>query len=240
PTTPAPATRLVDLGDGALNAPAGERFAERPAVRAERADKKPAAQAKVRFTLTGETGTTFEGGATTVTVTTKADGVAKAPALLAGGKPGALTVKATLLGTTEPVTLGLRGEVTAPRADKLVRTDETELTCEAGATFEGRIALTATRDGEAAPGVAATATVLAGADPADGEEATDQGPYFLTPGDEPAEDRRTRELTLTTDAKGNLLLPELRTDDTTGTFRLRVETTGGAVVVLELKVTDPA
>ncbi|MCK2144115.1 lytic transglycosylase domain-containing protein [Streptomyces sp. WAC00276] len=240
PTTPAPATRLVDLGDGEFTAPAGERFADRPAVRAERADKKPAAQAKVRFTVTGGTGTTFEGGATTVTVTTKADGVAKAPALLAGGKPGALTVKATLLGTTKPVTLGLRAEVTAPRADKLVPTDETELTCEAGATFEGRIALTATRDGEAAPGVAATATVLAGADPADGEKAADEGPYFLTPGDEPAEDRRTRELPLTTDAKGNLLLPELHTDDTTGTFRLRVETTGGAVVVLELKVTEAA
>ncbi|MEY6569510.1 lytic transglycosylase, partial [Streptomyces sp. PGLac3x] len=237
---PARAPGVGALGAGALSAPAGERFADRPAVRAERADKKPAEGAKVRFTLTGETGTTFEGGATTVTVTPKADGVAKPPALLAGGKPGALTVKATLLGTTEPVTLGLRGEVTAPRAAQLVRTAETALPCEAGATFEGRIALAATRDGKAAPGVAAPATVLAGAEPADGEKAADEGPYFLTPGDEPAEDRRTRELTLTTDAKGNLLLPELHADDTTGTFRLRVETTGGAVVVLELKVTEAA
>ncbi|WP_436736421.1 lytic transglycosylase domain-containing protein [Streptomyces sp. BBFR102] len=240
PTKPAPATRLADLGEGTLSAPAGERFADRLAVRAERADKKPAAEAKVRFTVAGETGTAFEDGTTTATVTTGADGVAKAPALLAGGKPGALTVKATLLGTTEPVSLGLRGEVTAPRADKLVRTDEAELTCEAGVTFEGRVALAATREGRAAPGVAATATVLAGADGADGDKAADKGPYFLTPGDEPAEERRTRELPLTTDAKGRLVLPELHADDTTGTFRLRVETTGGAVVVLELKVTEAA
>ncbi|MFD6241961.1 lytic transglycosylase domain-containing protein [Streptomyces diastaticus] len=238
PTTPAPATGLVDLGEGTLSAPAGERFADRPAVRAERAGQKPAAKAKVSFTVAGKTGTTFEDGTTTAVVTTGSDGVAKAPALLAGGTPGALTVKATLLDAPEPVSLALRGEVTAARADKLVRTDETELTCEAGATFEGRIALTATRGGQAAPGVAATATVLTGADPADGEKAAGEGPYFLTHGEEPAEERRTRELALTTDDKGRLVLPELHTDDTTGTFRLRVETTGGAVLVLELTVTE--
>ncbi|MFD6554796.1 lytic transglycosylase, partial [Streptomyces sp. NPDC058398] len=41
---------------------------------------------------------------------------------------------------------------------------------------------------------------------------------------------------LTTDADGLLKLPKLYADDTTGTFLLRITTTGGATLTVELTV----
>lgn len=91
----------------------------------------------------------------------------------------------------------------------------------------------ATYKGAAAGKVAATATLLASAD---ATTANDKGPYFKDASGKPV-----RTLTgLETDASGLLKLPELYADDTTGTFVLRVTTTGGATLTVELTVTAPA
>ncbi|WP_372352386.1 hypothetical protein [Streptomyces sp. KL116D] len=88
----------------------------------------------------------------------------------------------------------------------------------------------ATYKGAVADGVAATATLIKSAD--DATEA-DKGPYFKD-----ADGKAVRTLKdLTTDADGVLELPKLYADDATGTFLLRINTTGGATLTVELKVT---
>ncbi|NUO44921.1 MAG: lytic transglycosylase, partial [Streptomyces sp.] len=63
-----------------------------------------------------------------------------------------------------------------------------------------------------------------------------KGPYFKD-----ADGKTVRTLTgLETDANGLLKLPKLYADDTTGTFLLRVNTAGGAVLTVELTVAVPA
>ncbi|MFE4719233.1 lytic transglycosylase, partial [Streptomyces sp. NPDC056728] len=42
---------------------------------------------------------------------------------------------------------------------------------------------------------------------------------------------------LKTDGDGRLQLPRIYADDATGTFLLRIDTTGGATLTIELKVT---
>jgi hypothetical protein len=91
----------------------------------------------------------------------------------------------------------------------------------------------ATYKGAAADGVAATATLVKSADDA---TVNDKGPYFKD-----ADGKTVRALKgLKTDANGRLLLPKLYADDTTGTFLLRITTTGGATLTVELKVAAAA
>ncbi|MGW7493544.1 lytic transglycosylase domain-containing protein [Streptomyces luteogriseus] len=232
PTTPPTPTdtvdHLEDAGTAKLTAMAGDAFGRRISTRAETEAGKAVAKVRVRFTIVGDTDTTFTGGEDVATVSTNSSGVAVAPALQAGEKTGTVTVRATVVGRAVPG-LDYKATVTERAADALARTGDAALTCAPGGTFANQVEVKATYKGAVADGVAATATLIKSADdPA----VTDKGPYFKD-----ADGKTVRTLTgLKTDAKGLLKLPKLYADDTTGTFLLRVTTTGGATLTVELTV----
>ncbi|MFI1307297.1 lytic transglycosylase [Streptomyces sioyaensis] len=236
-------TVLARVGDEDLTATAGSEFTASPKVRAEDAAGKPVAGALVRFTLPASAGARFPGNRTAVTVTTDKAGLATAPALRAGEKPGAFTVRATAVGRGAPAavfdaTVKARP---APKADKLARTSDKELTATAGQPFaEDAVEIKATYRGKPAAGVPVTATMVT--DDPDHPVENDKGPYFKDPeatGDEQGDPVRT--LTgLTTDAHGLLKVPKIYTDSHAGTFRLRLTTADGAVLIVKLKVASPA
>lgn len=63
----------------------------------------------------------------------------------------------------------------------------------------------------------------------------DKGPYFKD-----ADGKTVRTLTnLRTGADGTLKLPKIYADGTAGTYKLRLTTEGGAVIVIELEVEAP-
>ncbi|MFC8144832.1 lytic transglycosylase domain-containing protein [Streptomyces paradoxus] len=239
PTTPStpPATpptptdtvdHLEDAGTAKLTAMAGDAFSKRISTRAETEAGKAVAKVRVRFTIVGDTDTTFTGGESVATVATNSSGVAVAPALQAGEKTGAVTVRATVVGRTVPG-LDYKATVTERAADALARTGDTALTCAPGGEFAGQVEVKATYQGAVADGVAATATLITSAD---NPTANDKGPYFKD-----VDGKTVRTLTgLKTDAKGLLKLPKLYADDTTGTFLLRITTAGGATLTVELTV----
>ncbi|MFD7297040.1 lytic transglycosylase domain-containing protein [Streptomyces sp. NPDC059897] len=234
-TTPPPTTsptesvtKLADAGTGTLAALQDDTFSQRVKVKARNAAGSAVGSAKIRFAIVGDTDATFSGGATGATVSTNSSGVATAPAVEAGKQTGQFKVRATVVGRTlDPVYA--TATVTA-RADKLIRAGEEELTCEAGGTFAEDVELKATYKGAAAGKVGATATLVKSKDDA---TQADKGPYFKD-----ADGKTIRTFKgLTADAEGNLTVPKLYADDTTGTFLLRVTTTGGATLDVELKVT---
>ncbi|MCS0606507.1 lytic transglycosylase domain-containing protein, partial [Streptomyces sp. LP11] len=219
---------LKDAGTDKLTAMAGDAFTERIGTRAETKAGKAVGKVRIRFTITGDTDTTFTGGEKVATVVTDAKGTALAPALQAGEKTGDFKVTTAVVGRTVkgvdyPVT------VTARAADTLARTTDKPLTCTPGGEFADQVQLKATYKGAVAEKVAATATLIKSA--TDATE-NDKGPYFKD-----ADGKPVRTLTgLRTDAKGLLKLPKLYADDTAGTYLLRVTTTGGATLTVELKV----
>ncbi|WP_309097911.1 lytic transglycosylase domain-containing protein [Streptomyces sp.] len=236
-TTPPPSTsptptdtvdHLENAGTAKLTAMAGDAFAQRISTRAETKAGKAVAKVRVRFTILGDTDTTFTGGESVATVATNSSGVAVAPALQAGEKTGAVTIRATVVGRTV-AGLDYTATVTERAADKLARTGDGALTCVPGGEFASPVQVKATYRGAVADGVAATATLVkSAADPT----ANDKGPYFKDAAGKPV-----RTLAgLTTDAKGLLTLPKLYADDTTGTFLLRITTAGGATLTVELTV----
>lgn len=236
PTTPTPTEtvdHLEDAGTGALTATAGDTFGEQVAVRTETKAGKAVAKVRVRFTIVGDTtDATFTGGETVATVVTDSAGTATAPALVAGEKTGDFIVRTTVVGRTL-TGLDYTASVTARQADTLVRTSDTALTCVPGGEFADQVEVKATYNGAVADKVAATATLIKSADDA---TENDKGPYFKD-----ADGNTVRTLAdLTTDADGLLKLPKLYADDTTGTFLLRITTTGGATLTVELTVAAAA
>ncbi|MGA5270016.1 lytic transglycosylase [Streptomyces lydicamycinicus] len=240
---PAHPTTLVRVGDKDLSTTAGTEFATPPQVRAQDAGGKAVAGVPVRFTLPPATDARFPGDATTVTVTTDKDGLATAPTLRAGDRTGDFRIRvSTVRHTTPAVEVGATVKAKpAPKADKLARTSDKELTATAGKAFaEDAVEIKATYQGKSAAGVAVTATMITN-DPKQPVE-NDKGPYFKDPGATgDAEDKPVRTLTgLTTDANGLLKLPKIYTDAHSGTFLLRLTTADGAVLTVKLKVAAPA
>ncbi|MFE1799437.1 lytic transglycosylase domain-containing protein [Streptomyces sp. NPDC059517] len=237
PATPSPTPtetvdHLEDAGTGKLTATAGDTFTEKISARTETKAGKAVAKVRVRFTITGDTDTTFTGGESVATVVTNASGVATAPALKAGEKAGAFKVRATVVGRTVSG-LDYAATVTARQADALARTTDTALTCVPGAEFADQVEVKATYKGAVADGVAATATLIKTADDA---TENDKGPYFKD-----ADGKTVRTLAgLETGKDGLLKLPKLYADDTEGTYLLRITTTGGATLTVELKVAAAA
>ncbi|MFI1417965.1 lytic transglycosylase domain-containing protein [Streptomyces sp. NPDC020731] len=234
PPTPTPTDtvdHLEDAGTATLTAMAGDTFTKRISTRAETDAGEAVAKVRIRFTVVGDTDTTFTGGESVATVVTNSSGVAVAPALRAGEKTGPVAVRATVVGRTVKG-VAYKATVTERAADTLVRTSDEALTCAPGGEFADAVELKATYEGAAADKVAATATLVASADdPA----VNDKGPYFKD-----ADGKAVRTLSgLTTDADGLLKLPQLYADDTTGTFLLRVTTAGGATRTVELTVAAP-
>lgn len=235
PATPAPpptstdtVDHVEDAGTGKLTAMAGDTFAEKITVRPETKAGKAVAKVRIRFVITGDTDTVFAGGEKVATVVTGSAGTATAPVLVAGEKTGDLRVTASVVGRTV-AGVNYTATVTPRAADALARTGDTALTCTPGGEFADAVEVKATYRGAVADGVAATATLIKAADDA---TENDKGPYFKD-----ADGKTVRTLTgLKTDANGVLKLPKLYADDTTGTFLLRVTTTGGATLTVELKV----
>ncbi|MGY5054322.1 lytic transglycosylase domain-containing protein [Streptomyces sp. 900105755] len=238
PTLPPTATdsvdHLEDAGTATLTAMAGDAFGKQISTRAETKAGRTVAKVRVRFTIVGDTDATFSGGENTATVVTDSKGVAVAPALQAGEKTGDFTVRAGVVGRTVKG-VDYDATVTARAADTLALVNTTALTCTPGAEFADQVEAKATYQGAVADKVAATATLIKSAD--DTSE-NDKGPYFKD-----ANGNAVRTLTdLQTDADGRLTLPKLYADDTTGTFLLRITTTGGATLTVELTVAaaDPS
>ncbi|WP_327716486.1 lytic transglycosylase domain-containing protein [Streptomyces sp. NBC_00490] len=237
PSTPAPTPtdtvdHLEDAGTAKLTAEAGDTFTKRISTRAETSAGKAVGKVRVRFTIVGDTDTTFTGGESVATVVTNSSGVAVAPTLKAGETTGEFTVRATVVGRS--VTgLDYKATVTERVADTLARTSDTALTCTPGGEFADQVVVKATYAGAVADRVAATATLITSADDA---TANTKGPYFKD-----ADGKTVRTLTgLETDADGLLKLPKLYADDTTGTFLLRITTSGGATLTVELTVAAAA
>ncbi|MGX1269328.1 lytic transglycosylase domain-containing protein [Streptomyces phaeoluteigriseus] len=236
PATTPPATtptdsvhHLEDAGTAKLTAMAGDVFGDRIGTRAETKAGTAVAKVRVRFTIVGDTDATFTGGESVAAVITDSRGIATAPALRAGEKTGAFTVRATVVGRTVAA-VSYSATVTARAADALTRTGSAALTCVAGGEFADQVGVKATYKGAVADRVAATATLVKSADD---PTANDKGPYFKDAAGNPV-----RTLTnLSTDADGLLTLPKLYADDTAGTFLLRVTTEGGATLTVELTVT---
>ncbi|MFG2355777.1 lytic transglycosylase domain-containing protein [Streptomyces sp. NPDC048521] len=236
PTSPQTPTdtvdHLEDAGTPKLTAMAGDAFTERIGTRAETKAGKSVGKVRIRFTITGDTDATFTGGETVATVATDAKGVALAPALQAGEKTGDFKVTTAVVGRSVKG-VDYTATVTARAADTLARTSDTALTCTPGGEFADQVQLKATYKGAVADKVEATATLVKSA--TDATE-NDKGPYFKD-----ADGKPLRTLTgLQTDDKGLLTLPKLYADDTTGTFLLRITTTGGATLTVELTVAAPA
>ncbi|UUU34654.1 lytic transglycosylase domain-containing protein [Streptomyces sp. CA-210063] len=234
PTTTPPETptdtvhHVENAGASTFTAMAGDTFADKLVARTETKAGQAVAKVRVRFTIVGDTDTTFTGGENVATIVTDSTGKATAPALVAGEKTGDITVRATVVGRSVTA-LDYKATVTARQADALARTSTTALTCVPNGEFAEQVEVKATYRGEVADKVAVEATLIKSL--LDVTE-NDKGPYFKD-----AEGKPVRTLTaLETDENGLLKLPKLYSDDTTGTFLLRIETEGGATLTVELKV----
>ncbi|MFG2948556.1 lytic transglycosylase domain-containing protein [Streptomyces adustus] len=234
PSTPAPTPtdtvdHLKDAGAQTLTATAGQAFDGKIGARAETKAGKGVGKVRIRFTLVGDTDATFTGGENVATVATDTTGLAMAPVLQAGEKTGTFTVRAQVVGRTLAA-VDHTATVTARSADTLTRTSDTALSCTAGGEFADQVEVKATDGGAVADKVAATAMLVGSA--GDTTE-NDKGPYFKD-----ANGNAVRTLTgLETDANGLLKLPKLYADDNAGTYLLRITTTGGATLTVELTVT---
>ncbi|MGW2787719.1 lytic transglycosylase domain-containing protein [Streptomyces populi] len=228
PTPTQTVDHLTNTGAGKLTATAGDTFAQKISVRTDDKAGKAVAKVRVRFTIVGDTDATFAGGESVATQVTDKLGTATAPALVAGEKTGDFTVRVTVVGRVM-AGLDYTATVTARQADALTRTTTAALTCAPGAEFADQVEAKAADKGNVAGRVAATATLVKSATDT-GEN--DKGPYFKD-----ADGKPVRTLAaLTTDADGLIKLPKLYADDATGTFLLRITTTGGATLTLELTV----
>ncbi|RNL70726.1 lytic transglycosylase domain-containing protein [Streptomyces sp. I6] len=235
PPTPPPSATVFGIenaGGGRPTATAGEDFAELPKVRAKSRSGQSVVGADLVFELVSETDARFSGDRTSAVVRTGEGGVAVAPALKAGEQTGDFTIRVTVAGRALP-RLDYTATVTPRQADALARTGDEELTASPSSEFAHAVEVKATFKGATATGAAVTATMVSAAD--DPDENT-EGPYFKD-----AEGDPVRTLTeLRTDADGMLVLPQIFSDDRSGTFLLRLTTEGGAVLILELQVAAPA
>jgi membrane-bound lytic murein transglycosylase B len=232
PTPTDTVDHLANSGTGTVTAMAGDAFTQKIGTKAVTKAGKAVAKVRIRFTVVGDTDATFTGGEKLATVVTNSTGVAVAPALQAGEKTGDFTVRATVVGRSVAA-IDYKATVTERVADTVARTSDTALTCTPGGEFADQVEVKATYKGAVADKVGVTATLIKSKLDA---TANDKGPYFKD-----ADGKTVRTLTgLTTDAKGLLKLPKLYSDDTTGSFILRITTAGGANLDVELTVAKAA
>ncbi|MFB7105518.1 lytic transglycosylase domain-containing protein [Streptomyces hydrogenans] len=227
-----PTLRVARLkpGTAALTAVTESTFAQAATVTAVDAAGRPVAGVSVRFELPATTDARFPAGATTVTVTSDARGVAKAPALRAGEKAEPFTIRASVPGRS--LTAELKATVEVRKADALARVGDAALTVTTGGdyaevTVEGRL------DGALAPGVTVTAVVT---DSADSAQQSADGPSF----GKDAAGNPVRTKVLKTDANGRLSIKGLVAGEKAGSYVLLLTAPGGGTAKLTLTVTEPA
>ncbi len=102
----------------------GDTFGQKIVVKAVTKAGKAVPKVRVRFTISGDTDSTFAGGERVAAVVTDSAGKATAPALVAGARSGDFKVSAVVAGRTVtgvdfPVT------VTERQADAVARTGDT-------------------------------------------------------------------------------------------------------------------
>ncbi|MGW4052977.1 lytic transglycosylase [Streptomyces sp. NPDC004779] len=228
-----PTVKVAHLraGTAVLTAVTESTFAEAASVTAVDASGRPVAGVSVRFALPGTTDARFPAGATTVTVTSDAKGVAKAPALRAGEKAEPFTVRATVPGRSLPAA-ELKATVEVRKADVLARVGDTALTAETGAGYEP-VTVEARRGAAPAPGVSVTAVVT---DSADAPQQSADGPSF----GKDAAGNPVRTKVLKTDAQGRLSIKDLVAGSQGGDYVLWLTAPGGGTVKVKLTVTAPA
>ncbi|MCZ4083454.1 lytic murein transglycosylase [Streptomyces antarcticus] len=233
---------LTLLGGTGLKAETGAAFAEVPKVKAVLSDGKPAVGQDVVFTVESDTtgGTAFpKAPGASLVAKTDASGIATAPGLKAGAKPGTFTLRASAYDKTGRLSVGFTGTVTAkPVVDLLARPEGSKpLSAAAGKSFKG-VELRATAQGKP---LAVSGVVAELVEKKDGvwvpvDPATAKGPYFE--GAKEGEKATRLELPAT-GADGKIVLPELFTaaDLAPGTYRLRLTTPDKVTLVLDFEVT---
>ncbi|MFD8015883.1 lytic murein transglycosylase [Streptomyces sp. NPDC059762] len=228
-----PTLRVARLrpGTAVLTAVTESTFAQAATVTAVDASGRPVAGVSVRFELPATTDARFPAGATTVTVTSDAQGVAKAPALRAGAKAEPFTIRATVPGRSLPAA-ELKATVEVRKADALARIGDTALTAQTGADYP-HVTHEAPLGGALAAGVSHTALV---ADSTDAPTQSADGPSFGK--DAAGNPIRTR--VLKTDAQGRLSIADLVAGEKAGGYVLWLTAPGGGTVKLTLTVTAPA
>ncbi|MFE0337510.1 lytic murein transglycosylase [Streptomyces sp. NPDC058955] len=228
-----PTLRVARLrpGTAVLTAVTESTFAQAATVTAVDASGRPVAGVSVRFELPATTDARFPAGATTVTVTSDAQGVAKAPALRAGAKAEPFTIRATVPGRSLPAA-ELKATVEVRKADALARIGDTALTAQTGADYAD-VTVEARLGGALAAGVSVTAVV---ADSTDAPTQSADGPSFGK--DAAGNPIRTR--VLKTDAQGRLSIADLVAGEKAGGYVLWLTAPGGGTVKLTLTVTAPA
>lgn len=228
PSTPQ-ASRLERVGDGRLDAEAGGAFDVRPRARAVDGDGRAVPGERVTFEIIGKTGARFAGGATRVSVATDHRGIATAPDLRAGDRPGSFTVRAALRALPAVVFEARVRPVPSPVPDTLTRTSDVPLHAPVGGTFSEPITVRVTAAGKPVAGAVLTATLPPG------ETGDDVGPYFTGEDGLP-----TGALVLApSDADGKVTLPDIYAGDHPGTYSLTLSTAQGVTLPLVLTVTAP-
>ncbi len=242
PVPPAvPHLAELTLLDGAgLKAETGAAFAEVPKVKVALSDGKPAVGQDVVFTVESDTtgGTAFpKTPVDSLVVKTDASGIAAAPGLRAGAKPGTFTLRASAYDNAGRLSVGFTGTVTAkPVVDLLARPAGSKpLSAVAGTSFKD-VELLATAQGKplAVSGVLAELVEKKDGAWVPVDPATAKGPYFKG-----AKEGETRLELPATGPDGKIVLPELITaaDLVPGTYHLRLTTPGKVTLVLDFEVT---
>ncbi|MFG3189338.1 lytic transglycosylase domain-containing protein [Streptomyces omiyaensis] len=221
----------LKAGTAVLTTVTESAFAEAATVTAVDASGRPVAGVSVRFELPATTDARFPAGATTVTVTTGADGVAEAPALRAGEKAEPFTVRATVPGRSLPAA-ELKATVEVRKAGALARVGDADLTAAPGASYAD-VTVEARLDGALAAGVTVTAVVT---DAEDSAEQSADGPSF----GKDAAGNPIRTKVLKTDDRGRVSIKDLVAGEKAGSYVLLLTAPGGGTAKLTLTVSAPA
>ncbi|MEV4434045.1 lytic murein transglycosylase [Streptomyces sp. NPDC049585] len=239
PSKPVEFKAIEHVGTAELTATVDdEAFADHAKVKVVTADGRPVPKGtQVRFEVIGpktKARFTVDGKDSTFALATVAeDGTATAPDLKAGSVAGDFALRATVDGKdgAKAGKFDFAATVKPRLATALQRIGKDELKATPKGSFAGRITVEASGDGKVVAGAKVTASILG----PDGKPAT-TGPYFKDENGKPAR----KPLTFTTDDNGRIVLPELFTDEQSGTYTLELTTTNGAVLKLTLTVAAPA
>ncbi|MFF4737765.1 lytic transglycosylase domain-containing protein [Streptomyces sp. NPDC001262] len=226
PTPDLTPTRLDVLGSDRIGAETGQVLRDRFRVRSGNRGGQAVPRQDVTFEIVGDdTDARFPGGGKSVTVATDGQGIAVAPPLHTGDRPGTFTVRGRAAGRDAGFQVTLRLPATAT-ADLLRVAGERPLSTVAGTEFPGPVRIEATRHGQPALGTRITATL---------DGSSDEAPYFTD-----ADGAPVRTLVLPAPGSDGLVtLPVLHAGRNPGTYVLRLTTPEGVTLDVPLTVMTP-
>jgi len=204
------AASVVALAPTSEQATVDTRYAERLQIRVRQANGSPRAGTTVTFTLGSSAGATgssagagasFLAGGAQATATTGANGIATSPPLTANGVAGSFKATATVSGTTDVLQFILRNRAGTPT------TITTGVAARESATVDDRFAIP----------LAVTVTD-AEHNPAPGVEVTFTAPASGASGTFATRSRRSRAVTVRTDAAGVAVAPSFSANGELGGY----------------------